>query len=179
MERGDRPDRRRARRSASARAAALVAGTLVVAGLVSSCSLDGLDFVRDDRLHLEGLDDRDETDLPIELTWQLDGGFRDDEAAFAVIVDRTPPRPGHSLASLLDDDPACAGPQGCPDGYLERNRLYVTTDTSIVIDDVVEGTARQEARGFHEVTIVLVDTDGVRVGELAEAVRFRLPGRDA
>ncbi len=57
--------------------------------------------------------------------------------------------------------------------------MYVTVDDGIVLDDVVEGTARQERRGFHEVTIVLVDAEGNRVGELAEAFRFRLPGRDA
>lgn len=160
------------------RTAALWAGLALLVG-ASGCATDGLDFVRDDRLDVSGLDDREETDQPITLTWTLEGGFVGDEAAFAVIVDRTPPRPGRSLESLFDDDPACSGPQGCPDGYLERNRLYVTTDTTVVIDGVAEGTARQESRGFHEVTIVLVDTDGVRVGEIAEAIRFRLPGRDA
>lgn len=162
------------------RGALLVAAGVMVAGAaLGACSTEGLDFVRDDRLTVIGLEDREETDLPIVLTWTLDGGFAGDEAAFAVIVDRTPPRPGASLESLLDDDPACSGPLGCPDGYLARNRVYVTVDDGIVLDDVVEGSARQEQRGFHEVTIVLVDADGNRVGELAEALRFRLPGRDA
>ncbi len=151
---------------------------LLAVALPAGCGFEGLDFVVDDRVQITSLDDRDETDLPIELTWTFDGPFEGDEAAFAVIVDRTPPPPGRDLDSLLDDDPACDGPQGCPDGYLERNRVYVTTDTTILLDNVAEGTAAQEARGFHEVTIVLVDDEGRRVGELAESVRFRLPGRD-
>jgi hypothetical protein len=176
------PARRRAARRLAAGNGRLCAALVVPALLVpalSSCSLEGLDFVEDDRLSVEGLEDREETDLPIELSWTLEGGFRDDEHAFAVIVDRTPPRPGRSVESLLDDDPACSGPQGCPEGYLERNRIFVTDGTSLVLDGIPEGTAKQEGRGFHEVTIVLVDAAGVRVGEIAESVRFRLPGRDA
>ena len=165
-------------RTRSVRVMALLAVALPAVALPAGCGFEGLDFVVDDRVDITSLDDRDETDLPIELTWTFDGPFEGDEAAFAVIVDRTPPPPGRDLDSLLDDDPACDGPQGCPDGYLERNRVYVTTDTTILLDNVAEGTAAQEARGFHEVTIVLVDDQGRRVGELAESVRFRLPGRD-
>lgn len=185
MQRGDLTARRVDRRHQAARPTrpSLVVGVCLVVpvlgALVSGCSLEGLDFVEDDRLTVEGLDDREETDQPIELSWTLEGGFRDDERAFAVIVDRTPPRPGRSVESLLDDDPACSGTEGCPDGYLERNRIFVTEETSLVLDGIPEGTAKQEGRGYHEVTIVLVDADGVRVGEIAEAVRFRLPGRDA
>jgi hypothetical protein len=47
------------------------------------------------------------------------------------------------------------------------------------MDNVPVGTDRQERRGFHEVTIILVDAEGRRVGESSAFARFRVPGVDA
>jgi hypothetical protein len=62
---------------------------------------------------------------------------------------------------------------------LERNRIVITTDTTYYMDNVPVGTDRQERRGFHDVTIVLLDAEGRRVGETAAFARFRTPGVNA
>lgn len=148
--------------------------------VLSGCSVDGLQFREDDRLRILNLPDRSTIEVPFELKFTFDDSLSPDGvAAFGILIDWTPPPPGDSLASLLDDDPACQGPQGCPDGYLERNRIIITTDTTYLMDNVPVGTDRQERRSFHEVTIVLVDADGRRVGEAAAFTRFRVPGVNA
>jgi len=147
---------------------------------LSACSLDGLAFRDDTRLRILNLPDRSTIEIPYELRFEFDGNLSPGrDAAFAILVDWTPPPPGRTLESLLDDDPQCQGQQGCPDGYLERNRIVTTTDTSYLMDNVPVGTDRQERRGYHEVTIVLVDADGRRVGETAVFTRFRIPGVNA
>lgn len=147
---------------------------------LGGCSLEGLAFRDDARLRILNLPDRSTIEVPYELRFEFDGNLSPGGvAAYAILVDWTPPPPGRTLESLLDDDPQCQGQQGCPDGYLERNRIVTTTDTSYLMDNVPVGTDRQERRGYHEVTIVLVDADGRRVGETAVFTRFRIPGVNA
>lgn len=149
---------------------------LVLAG----CSVDGLLFRADDRLQIVNLPDRSTIDIPFDVQFTFDGSLSPDGvAAFGILIDWTPPPPGRTLASLLDDDPACQGQQGCPEGYLERNRIIITTDTTYLMDNVPVGTDQQERRSFHELTIVLVDAEGRRVGETAAFTRFRTPGVNA
>lgn len=150
---------------------------VAVAATLPGCAVEGLAFRKDERLRIENLEDRSTIDIPFDLRFSFDGDLADTGAsAFAVLVDWTPPAPGRTLESLLEDDPACRATEGCPDGYLERNRIVVTTDTALVLDNVPVGTDRQERRGFHEVTIVLVDADGRRVGETSAWARFRTEG---
>jgi len=150
---------------------------LVTLLLLSGCTLSGLSFRKDGRLTIENLADRSEITIPYLLEFSFAGTLSPTGAsAFGVLIDWTPPPPGKTLASLLDNDPACSDPLGCPEGYLERNRITVTTETSIMIDNVPVGTDRQESRGYHEITIVLVDAEGRRVGETSAFARFRVPG---
>lgn len=152
------------------------AGALALTAVLSACSLHGLAFRKDDRLQIENLPDRSSVEVPFDLEWSFDGELKDGES-FAVLVDWTPPPPGKSLESLLKSDPACQGPTGCPDGYLERNRIHTTTDTSMVIDNVPLSTSN-DRRGYHEVTIILVDEEGRRIGETSAWSRFKTPGLD-
>lgn len=149
---------------------------LVATTALSGCAYHGLAFRQDDRIHLSGLPDRSSITLPHDITWTFDGDLTGPATAFAILIDWTPPPPGHSLESLLAADPTCQHPTGCPDGYLERNRIYVTTDLRFTIDNVARGTDREERRNFHDLTVILVDADGDRVGETAAASRFRVPG---
>lgn len=147
---------------------------------LAACSTSGLAFRADDRLQIDNLDDRSTIEVPFTLEFSFDGDLPAGQAtAFGVLIDWTPPPPGAPLSDLLADDPACRGPQGCPEGYLERNRITVTTDTTYEMDNVPVGSDRQERRGFHEVTIILVDDQGRRVGESSAFARFRVPGVDA
>jgi hypothetical protein len=145
--------------------------------LLSGCSLSGLAFRQDDRLAIENLEDRSTIEIPYVLEFSFAGELGTGGiAGFGILIDWSPPPPGDTLASLLDEDPACVGPSGCPEGYLARNRIIVTTDTEFVVDNVPVGSDREERRGYHELTIVLVDAEGRRVGETAAFVRFRVPG---
>jgi hypothetical protein len=153
---------------------------LSLCAVLAGCSTADLAFRVDDRLQIENLADRSTIEVPFTLEFSFDGDLLSGDAtAFGVLIDWTPPPPGKPLSDLLRDDPACRGPQGCPDGYLERNRIAVTTDTTYLMDNVPVGTDRQERRGFHEVTIILVDAEGRRVGESSAFARFRVPGVDA
>jgi hypothetical protein len=177
---GDRVRRSGRPAGRRARAAALM---VVLAVFASGCALRGLAFVKDSRLALVGFPDRSHIVLPHDVTWRFTGALADPATAppgapvaFAVLVDWTPPPPGRSLASLLASDPTCRRTGGCPAGYLARNRIYVTTDTTFHLANVSTGTDRNERRSFHELTVVLVDASGRRVGETAASTRFRIPG---
>jgi hypothetical protein len=168
---------RAAHRGRRASAAACLATLLALGVALSGCTRSGLDFRSDDRLQIENLKDRSTIELPHRLEFSFDGTLGDGGiAGFAVLVDWSPPPPGKSLASLLKDDPVCSGPAGCPVGYLDQNRISVTTDTTFELDNVPVGSDRQERRGYHELTIILVDAEGRRVGEASAYSRFRVPG---
>jgi hypothetical protein len=161
----------------------VVSFMLVVSFGTVGCTTTGLAFRKDDRLRLYDLPDRVEITVPHDIHWTFAGTLAPpssegagDATAFAVLIDWTPPPPGRTLESLLSSDPVCRGPLGCPDGYLARNRIYVTTDTSFTIDNVATGSSRTERRTYHELTVVLVDAQGRRVGETAAWSRFRIPG---
>lgn len=159
-----------------------VTGTVgaVLCCMLAACTVSGLAIRADDRLQIDNLADRATIEPPFVLEFSFDGGLPSGDAtAFGVLIDWAPPPPGKPLSDLLSDDPACIGPQGCPEGYLERNRITITTDTTFLMDNVPVGTDRQERRGFHEVTIILVDDAGRRVGESSAFARFRVPGIDS
>ena len=93
--------------------------------------------------------------------------------AFAVFVDRAPQPPGKSLAWLAHGDKTCRPAEGCPDStwYAQRN-VFTTTDTSFRI----ERLARQQdgRREMHEVTVVLLDADGRRIGETGWTLQLQV-----
>jgi hypothetical protein len=150
---------------------------LVLCGALFGCSAQDLAFRTDERLQILNLTDRSTIEIPFALQFSFAGELSaDGVSAFGILIDWTPPPPGKSLASLLDRDPACRGEAGCPGGYLERNRIIVTTSTSYLMDNVGIGTNKRERRSFHEVTVVLVDSQGRRISEASAFSRFRTAG---
>lgn len=168
---GGRRTRTRAAARPSGKGRRSLLTVLTLLSLLTSCATSGLAFRQDDRLQLVELRDRDTITLPYQLDFTFDGELPAPATAFAVLVDWTPPAPGDALTELFDDDPACSGPLGCPDGYLERNRIHVVTDGPVMITDVPAGNGRGD---FHEVTVVLVDDAGRRVGETSAFARFEV-----
>lgn len=141
---------------------------LVVLGLLlGGCAVHGLTFVEDDRVRITTPRDRAEVDVPFRLGWEsedLPVGQR-----YAVLVDHTPPPTGKSLAWLFRGREDCKGPVGkaaCskPD-YLAEQGVLLTQSQEITVQEVEDLTGDDRKRVFHEVTIVLVDQDGTRVGE--------------
>jgi hypothetical protein len=135
---------------------------LVPVLLVSGCAVDGLAFVRDDRLDILSPASSATVRLPFEVRWSAP----EIDARYLVLFDRTPMRPQQTLRSLVPSDDQCRARPGCPDEqWLADHDLYLTSGTSIRVQDLPEERTTSRAKDRHEVTIVLIDSRGRRIGE--------------
>ena len=137
-------------------------GVLGLALLATSCASGDLAFVQDERLEILEPPQRVKVTLPVTVRWRIEGfestgedGRSDPTAgSFAVFVNRTPVPPGEPLSWLAREDRRCKAIPGCPDEvYLADRNAYKGHET-------------------HEVTIVLLDGRGRRIGESAWHVTF-------
>jgi hypothetical protein len=160
------------------RAAALV---LALAFVTSGCRLGGLAFRVDDRLDFLTPEDRATVRLPFDITWSVedfdvtgpDGTATDTAGFFAVLLDVSPMPPGESLAYYARDDDSCRPAEGCPDAaYLADRRIHTTEATTFTVDALADTrpTDRPSAADDHEITVLLLNGKGERIGESA----FRL-----
>lgn len=149
--------------------AALAAVGLVVLG--GACGVRGLNFVEDRRLEMVAPDDEARVHLPIEVRWTMAGDF---DGSFGVLVDRAPPPPGRTLEWLVREDRVCQRTPGCPDdAFLAARDIHRTTDTSLVITQLGR-TTREGEPDLHDVTVILLDASGQRIGETAVLVTFEV-----
>jgi hypothetical protein len=157
-----------------------VAAALVASA--SACGVQGLAFVQDERVDIVRPADRAEVTLPVTVAWTVDrfdvGPAR---GSFGVFVDRAPPPSGRTIAWLFRDTDACRGVEGArqcatPE-FLEQQQVFQTTATSLAITQVPRLAGRDRQRQLHEVTVVLLDEEGRRVGEGAWSVEFELKRR--
>jgi hypothetical protein len=162
--------------------AVLVAGLLVAAS--SGCGLSNLQFTKDNRLHFTSPHSRQLVGTPVTLTWTI-SGFRAekqgssppsaDAGYFAVFVDRAPVKPGQTLLSVADK--SCRETPGCFNAeYLAERNVYVTTADAFTLDQVPALNTYEKVQ-VHEVTVVLMNTAGQRIGESAWYLDFRLPAK--
>ena len=141
---------------------ALVA--VVVALLSSGCAVRGIAFRQDDRLSFVSPGDRDEVTLPVTVSWEVEDFDVPEDGSFAVFVDRAPQPPGKTLEWLARNDDTCRPDDGCPgEEWFAQRDIYLTTETEHTIDRLPART--DDRREMHEITVVLVDRDGRRVGE--------------
>lgn len=154
----------------------LVAGLLLVA---TSCT-SGLAFVQDRRLDITEPHGNKKVSLPLTVRWTVhdfrvtgpDGGTSPDAGYFGVFLDRTPVPPGKPLTWIARDDRQCARIQGCPDTtYLNQRHVYFTTATQMTFS-LLPDLGAQGGHESHEVTIVLLNGRGVRIGESAWYATF-------
>jgi len=135
---------------------------LVPVLLGSGCAADGLAFVRDERVEILSPSSGATVRLPFEVRWSAS----DVDARYLVLFDRTPMRPNRSLRSLVPSDDQCRARPSCPDErWLADHDLYLTDGTSIRVQDLPEERTNHRAKDRHEVTIVLIDDRGRRIGE--------------
>ena len=117
---------------------------------------------------------------PVEVRWQIarsdfrptrfDGSHTTRRGVFAVFVDRAPMPPGRDIDSLAAHDAVCVVSPGCPDGaWLADHGVYLTTRPALAFTALPVGSGRRAGAGRrrHEVTVVLLDGRGVRIGESA------------
>jgi hypothetical protein len=166
-----------------ARRLALAVAVCVWAGLAGCApgQFAAYDFVRDERLAVQAPKDRAEVRLPLTVRWSAedfrvvgaDGSSSADRGRFAVFVDRPPMAAGQPVSSVAEGDDDCQETPGCPDrDYLERNGVYVTDRTELVLEDLPELRRRPGAPDRHQVTLVLIDGQDRRIGESATVVDF-------
>ena len=153
----------------------LVAVALLV---LPACGFSGLAFVQDERVDIVRPEDRDEVRLPLRVTWTVeDFAVGPGKGSFGVLVDRTPPRPGKTLSWLFRGDAACKGSSAslcAQPAFLAQRNVFQTTARSHTIEQVARLAGTQAGRQFHEVTIVLLDEAGRRVGEGAWSAQFEV-----
>ena len=141
---------------------------------------EGLAFVKDERLTIVAPDSLSTVTTPVTIDWEVedfrvtgeDGSSSDDAGYFAVFVDGAPMPPEEDLAWLARDDRRCLETKGCPDRtYFADRGAYSTTETSLTLKHLPDQDAYQ-GHERHEVTIVLLDGTGHRIGESAWYVDF-------
>ena len=141
--------------------------------LANGCATRGIAFRQDDRLSFVAPDDRAEISLPVTVQWKVDDFDVPTDGSYAVFVDRAPQPSGKTLDWLARNDDACRSATTCPDAsWFNQRNVYPTTNTSMKIERL---PARSDnRREFHEVTVVLVDRNGRRIGETGWTLEFQV-----
>jgi hypothetical protein len=162
----------------------------VLALAASACSTSGLAFTQDKRVDIVTPPNHSTQRLPVTVRWtvkdfQITGGnseARTDAGYFAVFLDRAPQPPGkpvsyQPVSYLAKDDKRCHPQDGCPDAqWFSDHHIYPTSATTFVVD-ALPTFSKEERQRFHEVTVVLLDGRGFRIGESAFSVEFKVTGR--
>ncbi|MDT7548009.1 MAG: hypothetical protein QOE84_403 [Actinomycetota bacterium] len=164
---------------ALARAVALAAALPLLLG---GCVQQGLAFRVDKRVTVTSPKARSEVTLPVTVRWTVrdfdvvdpgtPGAGGGKAGYFGVFVDETPQPPGKPLSWIARKDRTCRPLDGCPDvQYLAAHHVYSTSRTQITFEQLPRpSNTNQKER--HNVTIVLLDTSGRRIGESAFFVDF-------
>jgi hypothetical protein len=155
----------------------LAAVLLTAQVVVCASGCGGLALRRDDRLHFISPPDHARVTAPLLLRWRMrdfrpvrfDGSRDPGRGEFAVFVDSAPMRPGHHLDSLAAGDPVCRTTPGCPDRlWLRQHGVYLTTRSRLALPALpIAGGRIAGLLRRHEITIVLLDGRGFRIGESA------------
>ena len=158
------------------------AALAALAMTLGACGTSGLNFVQDERIEITAPGDRAKVSLPVTISWEVrdfeitgpDGSSRPDAGYFGVYVDRAPQPPQKTQAWLTRDEQNCLG--GCSSELALASRdIHSTEETRFTIDRLARPSRQaQRRREFHEVTIVLLDGRGRRIGESAFIAQFEV-----
>ena len=164
-----------------------LAGGVLSALVLSSCTVSNVQFRTDDRLRISAPRSRAVVSAPVTVRWSmrdfepggLDGSTDSGRGAFVVFVDRAPMPAGKDLKWLARDDTSCDLDPRCPDEkYLAERGVYVTTEPSLEIPSLppaADGVGNEQ----HYVNVVLVDGSGRRIGESAWYRQFQSKRRES
>jgi hypothetical protein len=113
---------------------------------------------------------------PVEVSWRTDH-LPLHAAQFLVFIDTPPIHPGQNLRAIASGDPSCVPKAGCPNAaYLAARDVFITTRDRVSVPFVaaLSGLEGHDSLAIHQLTVVLVDAHGTRVGEYAYTVQFRV-----
>lgn len=159
----------------------LLVTVLAAALLLPACGTSHLAFRQDTRLHFDYPRARQKVHLPVTVRWSVHDfevtGPTDElqrhAGYFGVFVDRAPQPPGQPLTWVGRNDRNCRRADGCPNPrYLADHGVYAVTTPSFPIDVLRPPPSGQRGKDMHEVTVVLLDSTGRRVGETAFNLQF-------
>lgn len=152
----------------------------------AGCDTSQMAFTQDHRVHFTTPPSRALVSVPVTVRWTVEGfGIAPAGSAppstghgyFAVFLDRAPVRPGQSLYVLADR--SCKKTPGCFNAqYLAGKGVYTTTVPTLTLTSVPSLDSYEKTQ-LHEITVVLMDTAGRRIGESAWYLDFRMGKRPA
>jgi len=147
----------------------------VTVSLLPGCALNGLAFKQDDRVEITSPGSNETLALPLTISWSVE----DFDGNFAVFIDRSPMAPSNDLLSLVPRTDPCRTRSSCPDDeWLADHNVYVTDRTSVEVTSLRDRRATSRSEDRHELTIVLLDEDGTRLGESAFVREFIVDRED-
>jgi len=159
----------------------MATGVVAMAVATTSCIAHGLAFVRSTQVEIVSPQSHSLVRTPVTVRWRVhgfrvtghDGRSSPNAGYFGVFVDRAPVPPGKPLSWVAHGDRQCEHTRGCPDRtYFADHDTYATTNTSFTLHALPDQTA-YHGHELHEVTIVLLDGRGDRIGENAWYIDFR------
>jgi hypothetical protein len=155
------------RRGATAWAPVLMAAGCLVG--LTGCGVGS--FVTNQSVHVISPAPLTTVSAPFVVAWTVSGrtGPR-----FAVFVDQSPIAPGQSIDDLASQQ--CQRQPGCVNAsYLAGLGVFLTASDQVTVPVLAPlgGAAGREAFPVHTVTVVLMDSQGRRVGDAAWRVEFR------
>ena len=140
----------------------------MILGLIGGgCRVTGLAYRDNQRVKIVEPTQNATVHLPMRLEWTASRPSQG--TRYAIFTDQPPMGPDESLRSIADQ--TCKQTPGCPNKeYLEENNIYVTKAHSLVISHIPQLSA--PLKNVHEITIVLLNSAGRRVGESFYSVNF-------
>ena len=134
---------------------------LVLFAVVATSCREGLLFRNDHRVTILSPKNNAAVAEPVSVRWSAREFVAGQDGQFAVFVDRDPMPPGEGIEYFAASNRA----QG----------VFLLNETNLTIDVFTRRTGVDPAeRDHHDVTVVLLDTSGRRIGESAGFVEFRI-----
>ena len=165
---------------------AVALGVSAVLLSMSGCALSGLAFEQDQRLRFESPSYRQKVTLPYTIRWSMSdfqvtgetGEGGESSGYFEVLFDTGPQPPGQGLDYFARDDASCKSSGSCPnEHYLAQRGVYTTTDQFFTVKHLPPAPGVDLNRGqpdIHDVTIVLLNGAGKRIGESSWSTSFEI-----
>ena len=163
----------------AAAALCMAAACLLAAG----CDLSQLAFRVDHRLHFLTPKSRQLVRAPFTVAWTMrdftvvglhDGPVDRHSGYFAVFVDRAPVKPGQSLQAVVNDDSGCRNNPSCVNpSMLANHQVYVTTRPQLRVP-LIGALADHDKIQLHDLTVIILDTSGHRIGEYQWDLEFKM-----
>ena len=135
---------------------------LCCVGILATLAMTGcgndLLFRNDHRITILSPANFDTVSQPLTVRWSARGFTTPTDGHFVAFFDLSPPSPGDTI-----------------DSYSPTDRQWIRTvdQTEVTAPPLpTDGTAPAAVRDHHEVTVILVDRSGRRIGETAGFVEF-------